>query len=59
MDLLYRQGGLTCRKTGELFKIGYSAVSQERKRLNEKINKDKKLQKLRMRIETYLSRIKT
>ena len=59
MDLLYRQGGLTCREIGELFNIGYSAVSQERKRLNEKINKDKKLQGLRMRIETYLSTIKT
>lgn len=59
MDLLYRLGGLNGREIGELFDIGYSSVSQECKRLNEKINKDKDLQELRMRIETYLSTIMT
>ena len=58
MDLLYRLGGINGREIGEMFNISYSAVGQERKRLNKKIIKDRKLQEIKSHIETYLSTIK-
>lgn len=33
MDLLFRHGGFSGPEIGTLFEVGYSAVSQERKRL--------------------------
>lgn len=51
MDLLYRLGGLNGREIGEMFKISYSAISQERKRLKKKIIKDRKLQEITSRVE--------
>jgi hypothetical protein len=57
-DLLYRVGGLTGLEIGEIFKVGYSTVSQTRKRLAQKIEKKPSLQKFIERIETNLSKIK-
>lgn len=54
MDVLYRIGGMRGREIGNLMGIGYTAVSQERKRLSERIWKDKKLQALVNRIEKKL-----
>lgn len=58
MDLLYRFGGLSGRKIGEMFKVDYSTVCQGRKRLREKIQKDKKVRRIVNRIETNLSIVK-
>ena len=54
MDVLYRIGGMRGKEIGNLMGIGYTAVSQERKRLSERILKDKKLQALVNRIENKL-----
>ena len=51
MDMLYRLGGLTGEEIGRLFGVGYTSVSQERKRLREKISKNRKLQRLAAEIE--------
>ncbi|MBU0674248.1 MAG: hypothetical protein KJ950_06365 [Proteobacteria bacterium] len=40
MDLLYRLGGLKNREIGERTNLDYSTISQGRKRLNEKKQKD-------------------
>jgi len=45
MELLYRVGGLNGVEIGNLFKISYNAVSQERKRLMEKMKDNPKLKK--------------
>jgi putative transposase len=55
MDLLYRVGGLKGPEIGKLFGIDYGPVSQERKRLREKLPKDKKLRMILGRIEGSLS----
>jgi len=55
MDLLYRVGGLKGPEIGRLFGIDYGPVSQERKRLREKLPNDKKLRALLGRIENRLS----
>jgi len=55
MDLLYRVGGLKGPEIGRLFGIDYGPVSQERKRLREKLPKDRKLRTLMGRIEGRLS----
>ena len=55
MDLLYRVGGLKGPEIGRLFGIDYGPVSQERKRLREKLPNDKKLRALLGRIESRLS----
>jgi len=54
MDLLYRVGGLKGREIGVMMGVGYTAVSQERRRLREKAQRDKKLRVLMGRIETHL-----
>ena len=54
MDLLYRVGGLKGREIGGMMGVGYAAVSQERRRLREKAQRDKKLRALMGRIETHL-----
>lgn len=54
MDLLYRVGGLKGREIGGMMGVGYTAVSQERRRLWDKVQRDKKLRTLMGRIEMYL-----
>src|SRR4030042_4885641 len=56
MDLLYRTGGLKGAEIGKLMGVDYSTVSQERKRLREKIEKDRKLRQIVDRIERRLSK---
>ena len=46
MEFLYRAGGLTGPQIGALFGIDYSGVSQERKRLRERMAEDKQLKAL-------------
>jgi hypothetical protein len=58
MDLLYRLGGLKGPAIGSLFGIDYSAVSQERKRLRERLFRDPKLEELMKRVEVELSTLK-
>lgn len=58
MDLLYRLGGLKGREIGNIFDIDYSTVSVSRKRLRNKIQKDKSLKRLLSRIEENLSNLK-
>jgi REP-associated tyrosine transposase len=45
MELLYRLGGLNGVEIGEIFKVSYNAVSQERKRLVEKMKSDPKVKR--------------
>jgi putative transposase len=54
MDLLYRVGRLKGREIGDMMGVGYTAVSQERRRLREKAQRDRKLRILMERIERYL-----
>lgn len=58
MDLLCRHGGLKGPEVGALFNVGYSAVSQERKRLRERIAQDRKLEGVLRKLEEKLSTIK-
>ena len=58
MDLLYRLGGMKSMTIGEMFGVDYSTVSQGRKRLREKMLKDKTINKLIMSIERDLSILK-
>ena len=51
MDLLHLQGGLTNPEIGLLFGLDYSSVSQERKRLRQCLEKDKKVFALHRDIE--------
>jgi REP element-mobilizing transposase RayT len=51
MDLLYRFGGLKGEEIGKIFGVGYTSVSQERRRLAKKMQKDRKLWELIIRIE--------
>ena len=55
MDILYRAGGLNGVEIGTLLGVDYSTVSQGRKRLREKVHKDRKLKELVNRIEQRLS----
>ena len=55
MELLYRAGGLKGPQIGQLFDVDYATVSQERKRLYEKVDKDKKVRALLGRFEGILS----
>ncbi len=58
MTVLYNYAGLNNREVGELFGVDYSTVSQNRKRLRERVKKDKKTEELLKKIELKLSRIK-
>lgn len=51
MDLLYRYGGLKGEEIGKIFGVGYTSVSQERRRLAKKMQRDRKLRELIIRIE--------
>lgn len=55
MDLLYRIGGMTGIEIGKIFEVDYSTVSQTRKRLKLKLEKDHELRKVVERIESKLS----
>jgi len=56
MDILYRMGGIKGIEIGRMFGIDYSTVSQGRKRLRQKIQKERKLGELVERIEKRVSR---
>ena len=51
MELLYRLGGLKGEEIAKIFGVGYTSVSQERRRLREQLNKDRKLGVLLKRLE--------
>ncbi len=55
IDMLYRFGGLKGAEVGGMMSIDYSTVSQGRKRLSEKLKKDKKLSAIMKKIESDLS----
>jgi putative transposase len=55
MDLLYRLGGLKGTEIGEIMGVDYSTVSQGRKRLREKLKKDRNLSEFIKKIEADLS----
>jgi REP-associated tyrosine transposase len=50
MELLYRAGGLKGHEIGGLLGIGYTSVSQERRRLKERLRNDRNLQALFIRL---------
>jgi REP-associated tyrosine transposase len=58
MELLYRHGRLKGPEIGVIFGVDYSSVSQERKRLRERIVKDPELVRLFTRFERVLSSLK-
>ena len=51
MDLLCKFGGLKGEEIGKIFEVGYTSVSQERRRLAKKMQRDRKLWELIIRIE--------
>lgn len=55
MEFLYRASGLTGPEIGSMMKVDYSTVSQNRKRLREKLKRDNRLEGLFRRIEYRLS----
>lgn len=58
MTALYKYAGLNNREIGELLGVDYSTVSQGRKRLRDKGEKDKKIRLLLDNIDKEVSRIK-
>lgn len=58
MELLYKYAGLKGVEIGEIMELDYSTISQGRKRLRERLQKDKNLQELFGRIERKLSKVK-
>jgi chromosomal replication initiation ATPase DnaA len=54
MDLLYRGGGIKGVEIGKIMGVDYSTVSQGRKRLREKLSRDKKIKQLVNQIERKL-----
>ncbi|NWF76401.1 MAG: hypothetical protein HXY53_07535 [Nitrospirae bacterium] len=54
MELLYRLGGLRGPKIGEIFRIGYTSVSQERIRLRERILSERRIREVINLIERKL-----
>ncbi len=51
VDMLYRLGGMKGEEIGRLFGVGYTSVSQDRRRLHESIQKDGRLRVLLSKIE--------
>ena len=51
MELLYRLGGLKGEEIAKIFGVGYTSVSQERRRLREQLETDRKLGVLLKRLE--------
>jgi len=58
MDLLYRHAGLRGPEIGALFGVDYSTVSQDRKRMRERVMLYPKLKILLKRLENKLSIVK-
>ena len=58
MTALYTYAGLNNREIGDILRVDYSTISQGRKRLREKAEKDKKITLLLGRIHRELSKIK-
>ena len=58
MELLYRCGGLKGPEIGAIFGVVYSAISQERKRLRERVAHDQSLRELLEGLERRLSIMK-
>ncbi len=56
MDVLCRVGGLKCAEIGEIFGVDYSTVSQGRRRLREKLQRDTQWRRVSMRIDRELSK---
>ena len=50
MELFCRAGGLKGPEAGELFKVGYTSVSQERRRLRNRLSHDRDAQHLFKRL---------
>ena len=51
MELLYRLGGLKGVEIGRILDVGYTSVSQERRRLHERMQHDKKIVKFMHQLE--------
>jgi len=51
MELLYRIGAVKGAEIGRLMGVGYTSVSQEHRRLHDRMNNDKKLKSLMNRLE--------
>jgi hypothetical protein len=51
---MYRHGGASQARIGELVGLDYTAVSRERTRLRERIESDKRLKKRLIEIELSL-----
>lgn len=51
MEMLYRFGGIKGEEIARIFGVGYTSVSQERRRLHDRLLKDRKLAVLVKRIE--------
>jgi hypothetical protein len=51
MELLYRVGGLKGEEIGRVMGLGYTSVSQERRRLQARLLEDRRLEALVKRIE--------
>lgn len=58
MEMLYRLGGMKGKEIGNLFGVDYSTVSVGRKRLRERLSKDKGLRQIVEGVEEKLSLIK-
>ncbi len=58
MIALYKYAGLNNREIGDLFGVDYFTVSQGRKRLRDKAQKDMQVQTVVSRVENRLSKIK-
>lgn len=51
MEPLYRLGGLRGEDIAIIFDVGYTSVSQERRRLQEQLETDRKMGALLKRLE--------
>ena len=51
MELPYRRGGLKGEEIGRILDVDYISVSQKRRRLRERLSRDRKLKALMQRIE--------
>jgi transposase len=45
MEMLYRYGGMNNREIGEMLGVDYSTVSVGRKRLGDRMERDRKLRR--------------
>ncbi len=52
MEILYRLGGIKGEQIAKIFDVGYTSVSQERRRFRERLLKDRKFGVLVRRIES-------